>query len=159
VRVPAVAISPLIPKGTIGDGFYDHASIPATMRAQFAPGAEPLNPRAAAAGDLLAGLPLLPIARTDCTPVDLPRRPAALAAAPTTRTLNEFEASLLELAGAVKTQLEQVGLAAAPEVDTTPPFQPDPALSAAAKARVIVPGSPAHHAVDDVVARFTAINQ
>jgi phospholipase C len=152
VRVPAVAISPLIPKGTIVETFYDHASIPKTVRSQFAVGAGPLNPRDEAANDVLDDLSLLPAERTDCTPVDVPERPAVAEAA-ISRTLNEFEASLLELAGAVKTQLEQVGVA---ETDVEPPFRPDPALSAAAKARVMVPGSPASQAADDVIARFVA---
>jgi len=67
--------------------------------------------------------------------------------------LSEFEASLLELAGGVKTRLEQpqpAGFAG-----ELPPFHPYPTLSAAARARVMVPGSPASRAVDEVVAYFT----
>jgi phospholipase C len=150
VRVPAVAISPLIPKGTIVDCFYDHASIPKTVRAQFAPELASLTARDEAADDVLDGLPLLPIARTDCRKIALsPMAPSAEPA--TVQVLTGFEASLLELAGAVKTHLEQRGLA---RTATTPPFLPDPALAAAAAARVMPPESPASRAVDDVVALF-----
>src|SRR2546426_10715794 len=34
-RVPAVAISPLIPRNLIDHRLYDHASIPATLQALF----------------------------------------------------------------------------------------------------------------------------
>jgi phospholipase C len=150
VRVPAVAISPLIPKGTIDDCFYDHASIPKTVRTQFAPDLASLTARDDTANDVLDGLPLLPSARTDCSRIE--PSPRAQAAEPATvQVLTGFEASLLELAGAVKTHLEQRGLAG---TATTPPFLPDPALAAAAAARVMPPESPASRAVDDVVALF-----
>jgi phospholipase C len=42
-RVPAVVISPLIPKNTIDHRLYDHASLPAMLRAVF--GAGPLTAR------------------------------------------------------------------------------------------------------------------
>ncbi|HET7386957.1 MAG TPA: alkaline phosphatase family protein [Nocardioidaceae bacterium] len=45
VRVPTVAISPLIPKGTLASEVYEHASVPATLRALFAPEAAPLTRR------------------------------------------------------------------------------------------------------------------
>jgi phospholipase C len=44
-RVPAVVISPHIPAGTVDTRTHDHASIPATLRALFAPGARPLTRR------------------------------------------------------------------------------------------------------------------
>lgn len=44
-RVPAVVVSPHIPAGTISDDPRDHASIPATLRALFAPTARHLTHR------------------------------------------------------------------------------------------------------------------
>lgn len=44
-RVPAVVISPRVRAGAIDDQPRDHASIPATLRALFAPGAQPLTAR------------------------------------------------------------------------------------------------------------------
>ncbi|NUR60815.1 MAG: hypothetical protein HOV87_19450 [Catenulispora sp.] len=44
-RVPAVVVSPYIPAATVCTDTHDHASIPATLRALFAPGAEPLTRR------------------------------------------------------------------------------------------------------------------
>lgn len=123
--------------------------------------AGPLTARDEAAADVLAGLPLLPTVRTDCTRIEQPVevRIADLPRAPTPNPLNDFQASLLRLGGAVKTQLEQMrvaevdaGVAAAPA--TRPPFEPDRALDTAAKARVMVPGSPASQAVEDVVSYF-----
>jgi phospholipase C len=148
VRVPTVAVSPLIARGTVDQTFYDHASIPKTVRAQFAPDSPPLTARDDAANDLLAAIPLLPTARTDYAPVDVP--PAKpLAEALITQTLDDFEASLLELAGAVKTQLERPSSA---ESTGTPPFAPDGDLSVAARMQRMTP--PARQAVDEVLGRF-----
>jgi phospholipase C len=44
-RVPAVVISPYIPAGTRDRQVRDHASVPATLRAIFAPDADPLTSR------------------------------------------------------------------------------------------------------------------
>ena len=44
-RVPAVIVSPLIPAGTVDHRVRDHASVPATVRALFAPDAAPLTAR------------------------------------------------------------------------------------------------------------------
>jgi phospholipase C len=76
-RVPAVAISPLIPKNTIDHRLYDHASVPAMIEAVF--GAGPLTARDAHANspDKLLSLP---IGRQD-TPTTLPS-PAVAAAPP-----------------------------------------------------------------------------
>ena len=65
VRVPAVAVSPLIPAGTVDATFYEHASIPAMVLRQFAPGAGPLTRRDAQSADPLDHLPLLPAPRLD----------------------------------------------------------------------------------------------
>jgi len=44
-RVPAVVVSPYVRAGTVSAEFRDHASVPATLRALFAPDAEPLTRR------------------------------------------------------------------------------------------------------------------
>jgi phospholipase C len=44
-RVPAVVVSPLIDPGTVDHRVHDHASVPATLRALFAPHASPLTRR------------------------------------------------------------------------------------------------------------------
>jgi phospholipase C len=44
-RVPAVVVSPYIPAGTVDTRIRDHASVPATVRAIFAPDAAPLTAR------------------------------------------------------------------------------------------------------------------
>jgi phospholipase C len=57
VRVPAVIVSPLIPAGVVEHRFMEHASVPATVRAVFAPKAPALGPRdrkAATFHDLLS---------------------------------------------------------------------------------------------------------
>ena len=63
-RVPAVAISPRIQAGTIDVQTHDHASIPATLRALFAPHARPLTERDKWAAPFHE-LCTLPEARTD----------------------------------------------------------------------------------------------
>jgi phospholipase C len=76
-RVPAIVISPLIPKNTIDHRLYDHASIPAMIKAVF--GAGPLTARDSHANspDQLLSLQT---ARQDA-PATLPS-PAATAAPP-----------------------------------------------------------------------------
>ncbi len=86
-RVPAVVISPLIPKNTIDHRLYDHASIPATIERLF--GLAPLTNRDRTANDVLS---LLSLAAPRDTPAALPSpappllspaaAPASLAARP-----------------------------------------------------------------------------
>lgn len=45
VRVPAVVVSPFVPRATISTEVRDHASVVATLRAVFAPAAKPLTAR------------------------------------------------------------------------------------------------------------------
>ena len=45
VRVPAVIVSPYVAKNALRTEVHDHASVPATLRALFAPEAEPLTAR------------------------------------------------------------------------------------------------------------------
>lgn len=68
VRVPALAISPLIPKNLIDHRHYDHASIPATIERVF--GINPLTQRDAQANSL-ESLATLTSPRTDA-PMTLP---------------------------------------------------------------------------------------
>jgi phospholipase C len=78
-RVPALAISPLIPRNIIDHRLYDHASIPATVEAVF--GLAPLTQRDSQANNLTS-LASLAEPRTNC-PVTLPApavSPAAAAA-------------------------------------------------------------------------------
>lgn len=67
-RVPAVIVSPLIPKSLIDHRIYDHASIPATLEACF--GLSPLTHRDAKANTLMA-LVSLTTPRDDA-PIALP---------------------------------------------------------------------------------------
>ena len=67
-RVPAVVISPLIPRNLIDHRLYDHASIPATLEACF--GLSPMTKRDASARNLMT-LVTLSTARGD-TPTTLP---------------------------------------------------------------------------------------
>jgi phospholipase C len=67
-RVPAVVVSPLIPKGTVDTTIYDHASVPATLERLF--GFGHLTDRDKAACDL-RHLLSLPTPRQDC-PTRLP---------------------------------------------------------------------------------------
>ena len=67
-RVPAVVISPRIPRNVVDHRVYDHTSILATLEASF--GMAPLTQRDASANQLLPLLSL-PSPRTDC-PETLP---------------------------------------------------------------------------------------
>jgi phospholipase C len=78
-RVPAIVISPLIPKNVIDHRLYDHSSIPATLEGLF--GLSPLTQRDAGALRLDA-LITLGVARDD-TPATLPA--PAVDAAPAVR--------------------------------------------------------------------------
>lgn len=63
-RVPTVIVSPHVPRATLLTQTYDHASVPATLRAIFAPGAAPLTQRDANARPVHLALSLA-TARTD----------------------------------------------------------------------------------------------
>jgi phospholipase C len=70
-RVPAVIVSPLIPRNTIDHTVYDHASIPATLERNY--GLQPLTDRDAAANDILHLLTLSEPRITDAeAPTQLP---------------------------------------------------------------------------------------
>lgn len=152
VRVPAVAVSPLVPAGTVDSTFYEHSTIPATVRQQFAPDSKPLTRREADAANLLDHLQLLPEARTDVRAVPYAEPVAGAPTVPTGRRLTGFQASLVELAGAVRNARRSTAGAQALGV---PSFVPDPACHEAVVAGVLQPGSAADRTVDDVVTDFT----
>jgi|tagenome__1003787_1003787.scaffolds.fasta_scaffold20975412_2 phospholipase C len=158
VRVPAVAISPLIPQGHIDTRSFDHSSIPATVRAQFAPHANPLGGREKAATDLLRDLPLLDTPRTDPLTFDraTPRGAAQIAQLPQATQLNDLQASLADLAGAVHSVLVDAPPAMILADDAPPPYRPTPALSAAARTRRLTPDSAADQDMAEVLAQFGA---
>jgi phospholipase C len=66
-RVPAVVVSPFIKPGTVSAEVRDHSSVPATLRALYAPDQPPLTPRDATAKPFTTLLNL-----TDPRRVDLP---------------------------------------------------------------------------------------
>lgn len=72
VRVPAILVSPWVPKGTVVDGrIFEHACIPATVTKFFLGDYDPRSPREKAAEtfhDLLTS----PALRTDCPDFDVP---------------------------------------------------------------------------------------
>ena len=164
VRVPAVAISPLVPKGHIETRCFDHASIPATVRAQFAPGADHLGEREKSAPDLLDTLPLLAAPREDpltfavATPQaeSGPRAESGpLAESATAKDLNDFQASLVDLAGAVHNALTgPVPESSLAEAASPPPYRPTAPLAAAAQNRRLAPASRAGQELAEVLAQF-----
>jgi phospholipase C len=77
VRVPAVIVSPLIPKGVVDHTLYDHSSVLATVETLY--GVPPLTDRDKEAHDVI-GLLSRPSPRTDC-PTTL-KGPAPAAAEP-----------------------------------------------------------------------------
>jgi phospholipase C len=71
VRVPAILISPWIPKGTVIDGrIFEHASIPATVTEHFLGSYDPRSPREKAAETFL-DLLTSPALRDDCPVFDI----------------------------------------------------------------------------------------
>ncbi|HKR70513.1 MAG TPA: alkaline phosphatase family protein [Streptosporangiaceae bacterium] len=123
-RVPAILVSPLIDAGTIDHRVHDHASVPATLRALFAPGAKPLTRRDAWA------TPFHDLASRDTPRTDLPdlsayqpeapapalaakaEAVAAATAAPDTSpaaVIPEYYQEFLKQADAVRQHLTQVG--------------------------------------------------
>jgi phospholipase C len=157
VRVPAVAVSPLIAAGTVDETFYDHASIAATVRRRFAPATATLGRREAEANVVLEHLPLLPEPRTDLPPFRRPDVTGAIPATATDRRLNDLQISLVQLAGAVRVARRRVVAEAGfrAEPPEVPPFVPDPAVQEAVTTGVLVPGSSADQAVTEVVDDFT----
>jgi phospholipase C len=120
LRVPAVIVSPLIPKATISHDLFDHASIPATVKVLFnLPGF--LTKRDAAANNLL-GLASLAAAREDA-PSTLPSLPGTLQSAlvpppVSTKPPNDLQLSLLQMARSLDpTAPAEAPLAAMPQTE------------------------------------------
>ncbi len=81
VRVPAILVSPWIPKGTVVNRVFDHASIPATVTKFFLGDYSPRSPRETSADvfiepnsgavDPARNLLSLNVMRTDCPDFDV----------------------------------------------------------------------------------------
>jgi len=122
-RVPAVIVSPLIDAGTVDHRERDHASVPATLRALFAPQATPLTRRDAWAP------PFHDVAKRQSPRTDLPDLsdllPAArvaggaraAAAAPTAAAVPGYYRDFIKQADEVRKRLGRVG---EPEVSAAP---------------------------------------
>jgi phospholipase C len=116
VRVPAVVVSPLIAAGVVDHTVYEHASVPATLRAIFAPSAPPLNRRDQAARPF-HHLATLDTPRTDLpdlsaythprTPPTRSDRPAP-PAEPTQAVVPEYYQEFLNQAELVRQHLARV---------------------------------------------------
>jgi phospholipase C len=157
VRVPTVAVSPLIPAGFVDPAFYEHSAIPRLVLRQFTVDGTPLTGRDAASADPLDHLPLLAAPRTDVRPVAVPVKAARRARATTDRRLNDFQSSLVELAGGVHNALQEparrTAFAAAAE-PAVPSFVPESSTRAAAQAGVLPTGSQAERVVRSVTEQF-----
>jgi len=123
-RIPAVIVSPLIEAGTIDHRVHDHASVPATLRALFAPRAKPLT-RWDAWATPFHNLASRDTPRTDLPDLSAYRREApapalaataeavaATTAAPDTSpdaVIPDYYQEFLKQADAVRQHLTQVG--------------------------------------------------
>ncbi|MCU1658153.1 MAG: hypothetical protein JWO57_2809 [Pseudonocardiales bacterium] len=136
-RVPAVLVSPLIEPGTVVHDVHDHASVPSTLRAIFAPTAGPLTDRDAWSP------PFHKVANRDAARTDVPdlsshvpatpppsaaaagaAQPAAAAPATTSagaRDVPDYYRDFLRQADAVRRHLRQVG---EPEIAAVAPTDP-----------------------------------
>ena len=120
VRVPAIVVSPLVPRGTVDSAVRDHASVPATLRALFAPEAPALT-RRDAWSQPFHGVASLAAPRTDMPDLSaLAGGPAAaastMAAAPQATPppsagadVPDYYRSFVDLAGLVDGHLKDVG--------------------------------------------------
>jgi phospholipase C len=112
-RVPTIAVSPLIPAGTLVPRVHDHASVPATLRALFAPHADPLTARDAWATPF-HDVTSLAEPRTDLPDLSAYTVPAAprLPAPPTTAApeqVPEYYWEFVHQADQVRDRLASVG--------------------------------------------------
>ena len=130
VRVPAVLVSPYIPRGTLDSQRYEHASLAASARRWF--GCEALTERDRAANpistegwlavarqDAPAELPLHAGFAPAAGPIGEPQVRAALAAGEASPApLSEFQRSLVAVANALETDPELRALAVARRIET-----------------------------------------
>ncbi|MCU1614327.1 MAG: hypothetical protein JWO98_1867 [Frankiales bacterium] len=134
-RVPAVIVSPLIPAGTLDQRVHDHASVPATLRALFAPQAESLTHRdawsppfhdLASLNEPRTDLPDLSAHATPPPWAGAPATPPPAAAAtgaavgPPPEQVPEYYREFVELADQVGEELKSVGEPELAGVPTTP---------------------------------------
>lgn len=119
-RVPAVVVSPYIPKGTVDSTLYDHASIPATIEKLF--GLDPLTERDKHTNDVMSTLSLdkprtdCPILLNDPVPDDVKKTDVEMemagrgargtAARPVSKTLSKESNAVGYLQIIVKSQIE-----------------------------------------------------
>jgi phospholipase C len=127
-RVPAIVISPRVPAGIVDTKLHDHASIAATLRALFAPGARPLTARdawsvpfhnLATLREARTDLPKLSAYARDVTPaIGMPRAARTDAADSEPSARPAHYPPFLALAEQVRVHLDAVGEpeAAAPAV-------------------------------------------
>jgi phospholipase C len=148
VRVPTVVVSPHVRAGTVSADVRDHASIPATLRALFAPDAKPLTRRDehAVRFDTLLGLDQprasgdLPDLSSHLPPVPIATREAVLAppeevAAGAEPSLPGYYQDFVELADQVAEELAKVAPAEAAEGLAAP--APTAELGPRARARQV----------------------
>jgi phospholipase C len=123
VRVPAIVISPLIPKETVDDSVYDHSSIPATVSALFGLD-EHLTKRDEAAHTVLPLLTLDEKASLAVLPPTKPgrlRRAVAGEAAPEEPVeLDDLQRSLIELTRQLDGHRRHLRRATPPVVEELP---------------------------------------
>ena len=129
-RVPTVIVSPLIPSGVLDRGVHDHASVPATLRALFAPHEGSLT-RRDAWSPTFHHLLTLAEPRTDDLPdlsawTTVSAPPAAVAPAPARVSPSYYDAFVGQ-AEEVRSHMKEVG---EPELATTERAT-DPASAAA----------------------------
>jgi phospholipase C len=118
-RVPAIVISPRVPAGTVDTKLHDHASIAATLRALFAPGALPLTARdrwsvpfhnLATLREPRTDLPDLSAYARDVAPaVGVPRAARTDAAESRHSAMPAYYPPFLALAEQVRVHMEAVG--------------------------------------------------
>jgi phospholipase C len=133
-RVPAVIVSPLVPAGTVDHRTHEHASVPATVRALFAPAAPPLTARDGWAVPF-HDLATLDQPRTDLPDLSAHARRAAEALPPTvteeatltgpvpqTRAdIPDYYQDFIAQAEQVRAHLDRLG---EPEIASVPPATP-----------------------------------
>jgi phospholipase C len=127
-RVPTVVISPHVPAHTVHAQVHDHASVPATLRALFAPEAAPLTARDGWAAPFHTVLTLteprgdLPDLSDYVTPVAAAPPPAATAPA-SNGSVPPYYESFVTLADQVHTRLSGVGEPEAAALQATTPAE------------------------------------
>ena len=138
-RVPAVIVSPLIPAGTLDTRTRDHASVPSTLRALFAPKADPLTARdkwSVPFHDLatldkprtdVPDLSAYTKTRVTALPTTVTESATVLAAAPDTSEMPDYYKDFIKQAEEVRKHLDSV---AEPEMNSASAAKPGPEQAA-----------------------------